>query len=121
MAETNRRQSPRQTTQSEVQAFFTADMSKSPNACDDFVPVSMRNQSDNGLYIEVHHAIEPGSNISIKMVAPEEQRSENPYYIRDGQVVWCKKVDDRSSLFGVGIKILRKVVQADVLTSRFQT
>jgi hypothetical protein len=34
--------------------------------------------------------------------------------------VWCKEIDIETSRFGVGLKILRKVVQADVLTSRLR-
>ena len=40
--------------------------------------------------------------------------------MRDGQVIWCNEIDDSISRFGIGVKILRKVVQANVLTSRFR-
>jgi hypothetical protein len=40
--------------------------------------------------------------------------------MRDAQVIWCKKLHDKTRRFGVGVKILRRVVQADVLTSRFR-
>ena len=120
MAETNRRQSPRQTTEATVQVFLTANILKDSTDSGDLISVSLYNQSESGFYFEIDRALQPGSNISIKMIAPEEQRSEDPYFIRDGQVVWCKKVDDENLRFGVGMKILRKVVQADVLTSRFR-
>ena len=80
----------------------------------------MCNQSENGLYIEIGRALQPGSNVSIKMIAPERCRSEDAYFMHDGRVVWCKKVDGETSRFGVGVKILHKVVRADVLTSRFR-
>jgi hypothetical protein len=80
----------------------------------------MCNQSDEGLYIEINRAIMPGSNVRIKMVSPEEYHPEEAYYLCDGRVIRCEKVDDATSRFGVGIKILRKVIQAQVLTSRFK-
>jgi len=45
---------------------------------------------------------------------------EEAHYMRDGQVIRCEKIDDATSRFGVGIKILRKVIQARVLTSWFK-
>jgi Tfp pilus assembly protein PilZ len=83
----------------------------------DFIPVKMYNQSEDGLYIEIDRILQPGSNVTIKMVAPERDHPEDAYFIHDGRVVWCKKVDDKTSCFGVGVKILTKVVRAEVLTS----
>jgi len=80
----------------------------------------MGNQSQEGLYIETDRALEPGINVSIKMISPEGDHPENAYYVRDGQVVWYKKFLDKTPRFGVGVKILRRVVQADVVTSRFR-
>jgi len=119
MTDSNRRHFPRQNTEAAVQVYLTAENLKGRKASGDLIPVTICNQCENGVYIEIDRALIPGSNISIKMVAPEKSRSEDAYFMRDGQVVWCKKVDDETSRFGVGIKILRKVVQADVLTSRF--
>ena len=73
-----------------------------------------------GLYIETDCPFEPGSNISIKMISPLGDPNEKAYHMRDGQVIWCKQVGDSTSRFGIGIKILRKVVEAEVLTSRFR-
>lgn len=80
----------------------------------------MVNQSDNGLYIEIDRDLQTGSNVRIKMVSPEGYPPEKAYYVRDGQIIWCEKVDGTTSRFGVGIKILRKVIQTRVLTSRFK-
>ena len=119
MDETNRRHSPRQNEDTNIQVLLVPDDSRSSKGHCDPIPVRIGNQSQEGLYIETDLALKPGSNVSIKMVSPDGDHPENAYYMRDGQVVWCKKFHHRISRFGVGIKILRRVVQADVLTSRF--
>jgi hypothetical protein len=118
MAETNRRHFPRQPEKATIQVLITLDDSRDRTDSYDSIPVKICNQSEDGLYIEAGRALEPGSNVSIMMVPPQGDRPEDPYYMHDGRVVWCKKVDDEPSRFGVGLKILRKVVRADVLTSR---
>ena len=120
MVATNRRHSPRQNEDATIEIFMATDDSRGgPGHCD-LIPVKMGNQSREGLYFETDRVLEPGSNVSIKMVSPEEGHPEKAYYMRDGQVIWCKALGDKISRFGVGVKILRKVVQADVLTSRFR-
>lgn len=120
MVETNRRHSPRQDEDATIQVLVAPDDSRGGQDQCNLIPVKMGNQSREGLYIEIDRAIEPGSNVSIKMVSPEADQPENAYYMRDGQVIWCKKFPDRTPRFGIGVKILRRVVQADVLTSRFR-
>ena len=122
MVETNRRHSPRRNEDATIQVSLTPEDSWDSQANCDLIPVKMRNQSQEGIYIEIDQAIEPGSNVSIKMVSPEgkDDHPENAYYMRDGKVVWCRQFHDRTPRFGVGVKILRRVVQADVLTSRFR-
>jgi len=117
MANTNRRHFLRQHEEATIQVLFTQDDSTALKDSDS-IPVKMYNQSENGLYIEIDRALQPGSNVSFKMVAPERDRAEDAYFIYDGRVIWCKKVNDKNSRFGVGIKILNKLVQAKVLTSR---
>ena len=56
----------------------------------------------------------------VKMVSPEGDHPENAYYVRYGQVVWYKKFLDKTPRFGVGVKIFRRVVQTDIMTSRFR-
>ena len=120
MAVTNRRRSLRRNEEAVIQVLPTIGGTGGTRENLDLIPVKMRNHSRDGLYIETDRAFEPGSNLSIKMVSPQGDQPENAYYMRDGQVIWCKKLDDRMARFGVGVKILRKVVQADVLTSRFR-
>jgi len=118
MAETNRRHCPRQNEEATIQVLINPDYSAEAKDRHDSIPVKMYNQSEDGLYIEIDRFLQPGSNVSIKMVAPEGDHPEDAYYMHDGRVIWCKKVDDETLRFGVGVKILRKVVRAEVLTSR---
>jgi hypothetical protein len=117
MANTNRRHFLRQDKVVTIQVVLTQVDSTSPEDSDS-IPVKMYNQSENGLYIEIDRALQPGANVSFKMVEPERDRAEDAYIIYDGCVIWCKKVDDKSSRFGVGVKILNKLVQAEILSSR---
>jgi len=118
MAKTNRRHFSRQNKEATIQILLNPDYFADPKDRRDSIPVKMYNQSEDGLYIEIDRALQAGSNVSIKMVAPERDHTEDAYFMNDGRVIWCKKVDDKTSRFGVGIKILCKVVQAEILTSR---
>ncbi len=120
MAVTNRRRSPRRTEQAVVQVLHSPHGVGENRKNLDLFPATMCNCSQDGLYIETDRAFEPGSSISIKMISPQGDQPEKAYHMRDGQVVWCKQVDGGTSRFGLGVKILRKVVLADVLTSRFR-
>jgi hypothetical protein len=120
MVATNRRIFPRHDVQASVQVLMAAEGSQQDPENVRMVSGKIYNQSRDGLYIETDRILEPGANVSIKMVSPQENHPENAYFIRDGQVIWCQKVEDGAACFGVGVKILRKVVQADVLTSRFR-
>jgi len=117
MAESNRRQFPRQNEETTIQVLMTPDDFVDPKDRPDFIPVKMYNQSEDGLYIEIDRALQPGSSVSIKMVAPEEDHPEDAYYMHNTRVVWCAKVDDETSRFGIGVKILRSIVRAEVLIS----
>ena len=119
MAESNRRHFSRQNEEATIQVLITPDDPEDRKDSCDSIPVKMCNQSEDGLYIEIDRALQPGSNVSIKIVAPEGDNPEDAYYMNNGRVIWCKKVDGETSRFGVGLKILRKVVRAEVLTSRF--
>ena len=120
MGKYDRRHSPRQRKEATIQLVLASDDPKGHRDSNDLIPVKMCNQSDEGLYIEIDHALMPGSNIRIKMVSPEGYHPEEAHYMRDGRVIRCEKIDDATYRFGVGIKILRKVIQARVLTSRFK-
>jgi len=116
----NRRHSPRQIKEATIQVVVASDDPKGHRDSNDLIPAKMCNQSDEGLYIEIDRALMPGSNVRISIVPQEGYHPEEAQYMRDGRVVWCEKIDDATSRFGVGIKILRKVIQARVLTSRFK-
>ena len=116
----DRRHSPRQKKDNTIQVLLASDDSKGRRERNDYIPVKMCNQSDEGLYIEIGRAFTPGSNVRINMVSPQGYHPEEAHYMRDGRVMRCEKVHDGTARFGVGIKILRKVIQARVLTSRFK-
>lgn len=113
----DRRHSPRQKKEAAIQILLTQDFSKDLKDNCDLIPAKMVNQSEDGLFIEIDRCLKPGSKVMIKTPFPEDSCSEDVYYIRDGLVRWCEKVVAPTSRFGVGIKILRKVVRAPVLTS----
>jgi len=118
MTQTNRRHFPRKNEDANIQVLITSDHFIDLKDRSDFIPAKIFNQSEDGLYIEVDRALQPGSDVHFKMVGPEKDHPEDAYFIYDGQVIWCKKVDDKTSRFGVGVKILNKLVQAEILTSR---
>ena len=116
----DRRHSPRQKKEGTIEVLLASGDPKGRSEGNDFIPVKMCNQSDEGLYIENDRALTTGSNVRIDMVSPEGYHLEEVHYMRDGRVIWCEKVDEAGARFGVGIKILRKVIQTRVLTSRFK-
>ena len=120
MPESNRRYYPRQNAHDTIQVLLIQDDFEGHKDTSNLIPVKMVNQSDNGLYIEIDRPLMPGSNLRIDMVSPEGYHPEEAHYRRDGRVIWCEKVDDATPRFGVGIKILRKIIQARILTSRFK-
>jgi hypothetical protein len=120
MAVYNRRYFPRKNTENNIQVLsIPGDLNYRKDSCD-LRPAKMVNQSKDGLFIECDCFIPPGSNVRIKMVSPKGYQPEDAYYMYDGRVIRCEKVADATFRFGVGIKILRKVIQARVLTSRFK-
>ncbi len=119
MAKTERRHFPRHHEKATIQILAISEESKDGEKGYDLIPASLYNQSNEGLYFEIDRDLEPGSNVSIRMSAPLEQHPADPYFVCDGLIIWSKKVDSKISRFGVGARILRKVVQADVLNSRF--
>jgi len=120
MAESNRRNFLRHKAEDTLEVLLIPDDLEGSKDSYDSIPAKMVNQSDNGFYIDIDRELQPGSNVRIKMVSPEGYHPEEAHYMRDGRVIRCEKVADASSRFGVGIKILRKVIQARVLTSRFR-
>jgi hypothetical protein len=120
MAESNRRDLPRHKAEDTLEVLLLPDDLEGSKDSYDLIPAKMVNQSNTGLYIKIDRELQPGSNVRMKMVSPEGYHPEEAHYMRDGRVIRCEKVADTTSRFGVGIKILRKVIQARVLTSRFK-
>jgi hypothetical protein len=61
-----------------------------------------------------------GLNVRIRIASPEGYHPEKAYYIIDGRVVRCEKVNDEKSRFGLGIQILHKTIEAHIQESRFK-
>ena len=116
MTEPNRRHLPRQNENVSVQILLMPGDPRDKKGGYDTIPAKVFNRSDEGLYIEVDQALRPGSNVDIKFVAPDD-RSEKVYFVNNGRVIWCKKVEDEDTRFGIGVKILREVVRAGVPNS----
>jgi hypothetical protein len=120
MAESDRRHFPRQNEETAIQVLLAPGHSNGrEDTSYDLLPAKLCNQSEEGLYIEIDHTLRPGSTLSIKIASPAGGHPEDAYSMYDGRVIWCKKVNGKTSRFGGGVKIVRKVVRADVLTSRF--
>jgi len=118
MAKSNRRHSPRQNEHASVQVLLTLGSSQDRKDKYEAIPATMCNTCDQGLYVEMDRALQPGSTVEIKMKSPDD-RSKHAYYLNNGRVMWCKKVKEEPLCFGIGVKVLRQVVRAGVLTSSF--
>ena len=120
MFETDRRHFSRRNTDVAIEILIAAPGPKdNENNCHAFA-ANMVNQSEEGLCIETDRALQLGSNVTVKMNGTQVRlQSKDAYYMHDGQIIWCQKVDDEPPRFAIGVKILRKFVQADILTSRF--
>ena len=120
MVATDRRNFDRRNTDIAIQVLVVpANSSGRENTCE-IVPAKMTNQSREGLYLETHRPLQPGSNITIRMDGLQGiPPSQNAYHMHDGRIIWCHQINDEPPRFGIGVKILRKAVQADIMTSRF--
>lgn len=72
-----------------------------------YTPAKMCNLSDEGMYFESDYALQPGSDIYIKVVSRQDQDlrqvSDNNY---KAKVKWCKEIADSfPSSFGVGVQL----------------
>ena len=119
MKQSNRRCLSREAMNSVARVFLVAENFDSPQSEGDNFAAKMVNQSDSGLMIEIDRYLEPGSNVRIKMAFASPRGSEPVYYVRDGRVRWCRRTEGTHFKFAAGIKILRKVVQGHIRTSRF--
>lgn len=119
MGKNDRRHSPRQRKKGiTIQVLLTRDVYRDLKENCELIPANIINHSEGGLYIEIDRVLITGTNVSLKMVYPEGCQPGEAYTMHDGLVLRCEKVDDANSRFGVGIRTLRKVVQAPVLNSR---
>ena len=116
---TDRRHFPRQNEEATIQVLLSEDYSKEIDSGCNLISAKMYNHSKEGLYCEIDRDLKPGLTISMRMAEPDGQHPEAPYHVHDGQVIWIKKIDNKTPRFGIGVKILRRVVRADVLNSRF--
>lgn len=119
MDKNERRHSPRQNSQAPIQVIFFSGDSKSGEDRKSVFPGKMCNQSQDGLCIEMDRFLQPGSSVRIEIACEPDSGLEKVCYIRDGSVRWCETLAAPVVRFAAGIKILRKVVRAPVLTSRF--
>ena len=115
----NRRHYPRQNMEIPIQVLFVPESLRDELDRDSGISAKICNQSHDGFYIETDRVLEPGSIIRIKMTSPENDCSTTACYIHDCRVVWHEKFNEILSRFGIGVKILRQNVQANVLSSRF--
>ena len=119
MDKNDRRHSNRQEKEETVQVLLTPDYCIDLKKKYEQIPAKLVNQSESGLYIETDRVIFAGENVSIMMVSSGEYQPGEAYDMYDGLVLRCEKIDVATSRFGIGIKTLRKVVCARILTSRF--
>ena len=120
MVESNRRLFPRKNTVVSIQVLVVPENPRNREKNIEIIPAKMANQSQEGLYLETDRALQPGSNVALRINGSEViPPSDNAYRIHDGRIIWCHKIDDDPPRFGIGIKILRRAVQADIITSRF--
>ena len=119
MVAINRRHSPRLEQDASVHVYFTPEDLDDNHLNHKRIPAKIGNLSKEGLYLETDHDFVSGSLIQIRMVSPENNHATDVCYVQDCQVVWHKKLHDRTPLFGIGVKILRRNVQANIQTSRF--
>jgi hypothetical protein len=121
MTETNRRHFPRKNTRAAVQVLIVpANPGDLENRCE-IIPAEMANQSEEGLYLETHRALQVGSNVTIRIDGPADMPTfKNAYHMHDGRIMWCNQVAHEPPRFAIGVKILRKAVQADIIYSRLR-
>jgi hypothetical protein len=120
MIRADRRQFARRDTGLAIQVLIVPRYPNNSENNDDSFSAKMVNQSEKGFCFETDRVLQPGTNITVKMNGTKTvSSSKDAYYTLDGKIIWCHKVAGLPQKFGIGVKILRKAVQADILTSRF--
>jgi len=83
----------------------------------------MYNHGKNGIYLEMTHALQPTTNISIRIGKEKPDFNQHPeaYRVHHGMVKWCKKVEDRKGKrYGVGVQILETVIRTETQSSHLE-
>ncbi len=73
----------------------------------------MYNSSKDGIYLEADFALQPGSDICIKIVnsTPDDIYSPEAYKAYKGKVKWCQETQDsESSAYGIGVQYCKTPV-----------
>ena len=79
------------------------------------IPGRIFNEGEHGVYIEIDHALEPGTKVNIEMVPPGVDIRKTAYKVHRGKIIWCRKIETgREDHYGAGIEIFEKVVQAEI-------
>ena len=120
MEKHDRRHAPRLGKVAPIQVLLTRDFYRDLKENCEQIPARLVNQSEDGLYIELDRVLTAGTSVSIMMESPKGYQPGETYYMKEGLVLRCVKVDNATSRFGAGIKILRKVVCAPILSNRFR-
>lgn len=74
----------------------------------------MLNSSTEGMHFEAGYAIEPGSEICIKMLnySPDINYSPEAYKAFRATVKWCKEMENSdSSSYGIGVQYYKPMLQ----------
>ena len=79
------------------------------------IPGRIFNEGEHGVYIEIDHALEPGTKVNLERVPPGVETRKTVYKVHRGKVIWCRKVETgREDHYGAGIEIIEKVVRAEI-------
>ena len=115
----DRRHSPRQERRVSIQVSLISDLASGQKENCQPVPARIVNQSAGGLYIWIDRALMAGANVSIVMLSPAGYQPGEACTMYDGLVLRCENLHDAAFRFGIGIKILRKLVCAPIRSRRF--
>lgn len=119
MVDVEKRRYARQDREAVIQLLIWPDDHRERGKDDTFIPVRMANLSEDGVYIEMERALPAGSAVSLKMSAPDDTLAGDAYYMNHGRVKWCRPLQGSKGRYGIGVKIVEQVVQADVRSPHF--
>ena len=119
MVDVEKRRYARQHREAVIQLLIWTDDRQAHGRDDTFIPVRMANLSEDGVYFEMERALPAGSAVSLKMSAPDDASAKDAYYMNHGRVRWCRALQGSKGRFGIGVKIVEQVVQADVRSPHF--